>query len=61
MKDLLQTSVSSPRKVTVEVSPYISVRGTFMQNLPEGLIMVASNSRTYIGKPVTEVATGTGL
>jgi hypothetical protein len=60
MKDLSETSASSPRKVTVEVSPYISVRGDFVQNLPDGLVMVASNSRTYIGKPVPEVNTGAG-
>jgi hypothetical protein len=61
MKDLSENSPSLPQKVTIEVSPYISVRGDFVQNMPDGLIMVASNSRTFIGKPVSEVKAGAGL
>ena len=37
---------------TIEVSPYISVQGVLVSNLPGGDVEVSLNGRSYVGRPI---------
>ncbi|MEM7508698.1 MAG: hypothetical protein AAF415_18355 [Pseudomonadota bacterium] len=44
---------------TIELSPYISVQGLLISNLPSGDVEIALNGRHYVGRPVNAAQIGT--
>ena len=55
LPDLGLTQVNRERVMikTIIVSSCVSVQGTFVQSLPNGLIIVRDGKTDYYGKPVT--------
>lgn len=43
---------------TIELSPYISVQGVLVSNLPGGDVEIALNGKHYVGRPVNAAQIG---